>query len=339
MRVPRLSWASAAKVWASFQKPPNFAAAGAVYISGKVHMEGGLLDIHNATAGRAGGLRRGTSLASGVRCERAVKERTAEDRTGEAGDSVSVFTGKLELSCFAVAVNITPLFFGILDPLRFYLQVTCLKQKRAPRLKALGDPAIWCLAQCRSGEAEVLCLLITSTSLRLAGLATQNDLLLPHNFFCLAELRSPFERESWRIPLFSVFLTSGCGFGIRGLAPATLSVRRPRAGALMAAEVFLEGGRMSIRRASAGALGGHQGQAGPGPVATISPMPGGVLTVNGFVCNGGELVLEDCVAANGGGPAHCLVVFQEPAALQLDSSSANLAWGVATANAPVAQIP
>ena len=177
----------------------------------------------------------------------------------------------LKLSCSAVAASAAPLHCGILDPVRLYLQVTCLKQKRAPRLKALGDPAIWYLAQCRSGEAEVLCLLITSTSLRLAGLATQNDLLLPHNFFCLAELRSPFERESWRIPLFSVFLTSQCGFGIRGLAPATLSVRRPRAGALMAGGgVSLEGGRMSIRRASTGEVGGHQGQTGPGPVATIS---------------------------------------------------------------------
>ena len=96
---------------------------------------------------------------------------------------------------------------------------------------------------------------------------------------------------------------------------------------------------MSIRRAYAD-MGGHQGQTGPGPVATISPMPGGVWTgTGGFTCNGGELVLEDCAAAQGGGPAHCLVVFQEPAALQLDSSSANLAWGVATANAPVARIP
>ena len=138
MRVPRLSWASAAKVWASFQKPPNFAAAGALYIYAKIRMEGGLLDIHNATAGWRGGLRRGTSLASGVRCEGAVKGGTAEDRTGEARDSVSMFTGKLELSCFAVAVSAAPLFFGILDPLRLCLQVTYSKQEAAPRLKALG---------------------------------------------------------------------------------------------------------------------------------------------------------------------------------------------------------
>ena len=73
------------QVWASFQKPPNFAAAGAVYIYGEIRIEGGLLDIHNATAGRQGGLRRGTSPAGRVRCEGAVKERTAEDRTGDAG--------------------------------------------------------------------------------------------------------------------------------------------------------------------------------------------------------------------------------------------------------------